>query len=355
MSQPSEQQYPLRPKDRDLILTREGLYFTVVGYQHPPDRIFAYLKYVPAPGGKWKNESHQLERVLPHYSASMVLNTFQFLEKKHPEYLYDCPVNNIRMSAVPQSDIKKYYMPQKAVSNLKSRSNLDQLQKKAMDLIKFMANASNIPLEYFGLTGSLLLNIHDPLFSDIDVTIHGHENSKIIQKMIINLYENDDRFAKLSAQEASEWKSRKMKQFNLTSESARILFDRKWNMGYFSGTRFSIHPIHLDDEVTPPYGSKRYLPVGEGTIQARIIKDAESFYIPCIYEIGDVVVTEGPPLKDIREIVSFEGLYCSIGRKGEQIKCKGKLERVSDNQNGNYHRIVLGSFLNSTDFFIPLV
>ena len=124
----------------------------------------------------------------------------------------------------------------------------------------------------------------------------------------------------MNPQEANQWMVRKMKQFNLTSKFATILYERKWNMGYFNGTRFSIHPVHLDEEITTSYGSKKYIPQGTITIKAHITDDEESLYIPCIYKIGNVNVIEGPLLKDIREIVSYEGLYCSIGKRNEQIK-----------------------------------
>src|SRR5947199_7270211 len=42
-----------RPKDRDFVETREGFFFCLVGYVHPPDRYLAYLKYTPAAAGKW--------------------------------------------------------------------------------------------------------------------------------------------------------------------------------------------------------------------------------------------------------------------------------------------------------------
>ncbi|MHA1144096.1 MAG: hypothetical protein ACTSRW_05105 [Candidatus Helarchaeota archaeon] len=341
------------PLDHDFILTLENYFFTVVGYQHPPDRIFAYLKYVPAPEGKWRVDKQPLERVLPHYSAAMVHETFQILEKQHPEYIFDCPINNITMTAVPKSSIKEYFKPQQAISKLKQESKLDLLQRKTLDLIDVLTDMGGIQHKSFGVTGSILLDIHDPSFSDIDLTIHGHSNSMIIKDVVTNLYEADSRFARMSIQEASEWKARKVKQFNLTSENVEILYRRKWNMGYFTNTKFSVHPIHLEKEIKDSYGSKRFIPKGEITIKACIVDDQEAMYIPCIYEIDEVHVIEGKKVKNIREIISFEGLYCSVGKVGEKITCRGKLEEVIVPEHDNYYRIVLGSFSTTQDFFHP--
>jgi len=41
--------------DRDFIRTKEGFFWVVVGYTHPPNRIIAYLKYIPTTFGKWKD------------------------------------------------------------------------------------------------------------------------------------------------------------------------------------------------------------------------------------------------------------------------------------------------------------
>ena len=43
-----------KPKDRDFVETVESFLFCVVGYLHPPDKVTAYLKYVPDTEGKWR-------------------------------------------------------------------------------------------------------------------------------------------------------------------------------------------------------------------------------------------------------------------------------------------------------------
>ncbi|MHC1590995.1 MAG: hypothetical protein ACXQS8_02845, partial [Candidatus Helarchaeales archaeon] len=276
------------PLDHDFIRTREGYFFTVVGYLHPPDRIFSYLKYIPAREGKWRDGSQPLERVLPHYSAAVVRDTFSILKKRFPQYLYDCPVNNIKMIAVPKSDIFKYYRPREAVSRLLRSDHLDSLQKKALDLVEELSDVSGVPKDFFGLTGSLLIGIHDPAFSDIDLTVHGHDNSKLVEKTLLDLWDENRHFKRMSIIELEEWKRRKTSQFNLESEIVEILARRKWNMGYYKEKKISVHPIHLKEELKDFYGDEKYIPKGVTAIEARVTNDEESFYLPCKYEIADV-------------------------------------------------------------------
>ena len=238
---------------------------------------------------------------------------------------------------------------------LKSHKNLDPLQKKTILLIETLAEKSGIPTECFGLTGSLLLGIHNPKFSDIDLTIHGNSYSKTIRKLISRLYIEENEFIRMNEHEAKDWKNRKIKQFNLTIENVNILYERKWNMGYFDGTRFSIHPIRADSEIKNDYGSKKFISEGEITIRAKIVDDEEGLFLPCCYKISQVEVLKGPRVADIHEIVSYEGLYSSIGKKNEILICKGRLERVLPKKGEEYFRILLGSSKSSKNYLFPQI
>ena len=103
----------LKPKDRDFIETIEGMFFCVVGYLHPRERYTAYLKYIPSPDGKWSRGETRYSRTLNYYDVSQVENTYKFLKEAYSDYLYDCPVRNIEITAVPKDHVKKYYQPQK--------------------------------------------------------------------------------------------------------------------------------------------------------------------------------------------------------------------------------------------------
>ncbi|KPV65301.1 MAG: hypothetical protein AOA65_0336 [Candidatus Bathyarchaeota archaeon BA1] len=36
------------PADGDTFVTKEGFIFNVFGYEHPKNRVFAFLKYIPS-------------------------------------------------------------------------------------------------------------------------------------------------------------------------------------------------------------------------------------------------------------------------------------------------------------------
>jgi len=125
------------------------------------------LKYIPADSGKWKLDKQPLKRVLPFYSAESVVNTFEFLKKNYPQYLFYDNYNNIVFSAVPYFYIKNYYSSQDKLKEIFSLSKLDALQDKLKDFVSVLSELSGVVMDAFGVTGSILLDIHNPEFSDL--------------------------------------------------------------------------------------------------------------------------------------------------------------------------------------------
>lgn len=333
------------PLDRDFIQTIEGFYFCIVGYVHPPNRVLAYLKYIPSESGKWKFENQPLQRMLPFYSAQAVIDTFQFLKKNYGHYLFHDKVNNMTFSAVPFDFIKKYYSAKKELGRIVKSKNLDPLQSKLKSFVNTLSHLSGVPIAAFGITGSILLNIHNPDFSDMDVTIHGHENAlKVKQTMKTIRSEGHTDIVPLNLTEREKWQKDKAQRFGMSQDDAAVIFARKWNMGEYKKTRFSLHPIRILEELDEKYGDKTFIRKGDIEVQATIIDDSETIFLPSIYKINDVKILNGKNVENIREIVSYEGLFDSIGEKNEVVRAKGQLELVKDiHKKINYYRIVIGS------------
>ena len=81
-----------KPKDREFLRTREGMFFCVTGYLHPPERYTAYLKYSPDPLGKWRDAETAYRRELPYYHVRNVAETIGYLEQHYPWHVHYCTV-----------------------------------------------------------------------------------------------------------------------------------------------------------------------------------------------------------------------------------------------------------------------
>lgn len=250
------------------------------------------------------------------------------------------------MTAVPNDYIAQHYKPEEKLAQILQAKHKDALQEKLAAFVKLLSEKSGVKSGFFGVTGSILLDIHNPKFSDIDLTIYGLKNSLALKEALVRIYADPHSSVKrFEDRMLDEWCRKKTEHFPLSLEDAKRIYEHKWNIGLFDGTLFSIHPAKLEEELIEKYGDKSFLSEGQVTVRVVVADDSESLFLPCVYRVRDVEVLEGKPDSvDIKEIVSYESLYDSLAQKGEEFIVKGKLERVFDNRNGRtYYRLLVGS------------
>ena len=342
-------------RDRDFLWTKEDFIFCVLGSAHPEDRIMAYLKYVPDPNGRWGHSDRRFRRILRYYTMSDLLGTFTFLED-YPQYLYDSTVWGIKMTAVPLNRIAVHLKPEEKLSQLLERKKRDPLQQKAVDLVSLISDVSGVPVDFFGVTGSILLDIHRE-FSDIDLIIYGAVNSRLVKEtMIQKLSEKRSPIRRFDEEQIMKWCVEKAERFPLTPEEALAIYKKKWGRGWFRGTFFSVHPVKLEAELSERYGDRIYKPEGMVKVKATVSDASEADFMPALYQVRNVKVLEGKRTDDIREVASYEGLYGGISEEGGEILVYGKLEHVSDMRLGTeYRRVLVGSKeAGGKDYIKPL-
>ena len=326
-----------KPKDRDFIETEEGMFFCVTGYLHPPDKTTAYLKYSPTPVGKWKGGEIQYHRELEYYHVSLVADTVAYLERKYPHHVHYCPVRNITFSMIPQEYVKKYYLPEQRLAEILEAPQ-DPLEEELRAFVSEIVACTGIKREDFGITGSILLGIHNPEFSDVDLLVYGLENAWKVRAAL-----KERRSASIrpvTGKVLEEWCASVANRFPLSYEEACYLGRRRWNYGFFGERYFSIHPTRKDDEIAEDYGDRYYREKGAARIRATVSDASESLFMPALYRIEGVEVIEGEAAaQQVREVVSFEGLYRDVVDSGAQIEARGKLESVNEQT----YRLVIGS------------
>lgn len=342
-------------RDRDFVSTPEGFLFCVVGSTHPPDRVMAYLKYVPrASGGPWSRGSTKFHRALHEYSMEALRETLDFL-RDYPAYLTYFEAFGTEMSAVPVSRIVEHYRPEERLGQMASSTWLDALEEKALSLARLISSLSDIPLLELGVTGSILLGIHVPGVSDIDLVVYGRgASARVREAMSKALDDRGIEVQRLEGEVARAWCARKARIYSLTLDEAKSILDRKWNVGTYEGVRFSIHPVLTEGEAEA-YGERIYRPVGRVTVRAEVRDASLAMFLPAIYGVKLRRVLEGPGLRDLREICSYESLFADVAREGEEVIARGKLELVHDMRDGSkYYRVLIGSLSGQREFIKPL-
>jgi predicted nucleotidyltransferase len=329
-----------KPKDRDFVETHEGMFFCVTGYLHPPDRYTAYLKYSPVSEGKWKSGETSYHRELEYYHVDQVARTISYLERAYPQYVHYCPVRDIKFSMVPHVFVRKYYLPEQRFSKI-LKAPQDPLEEELNVFASEIVAIAGIEAADLGITGSILLGLHNPSFSDIDLLVYGLENA---QKVRTALKEGrSSRIQPVSGETLEEWCTSVTEHFSLDYKEACHLAKRRWNYGFFEGRYFSIHATRKEDEIRENYGDRIYREVGAARIRAVVTDASESLFMPAVYRVEAVEVIESTAEEQraasLQEVVSYEGLYRDVVDEGEEIEAFGKLEHI----NGQSYRLLVGT------------
>jgi predicted nucleotidyltransferase len=323
------------PKDRDFVETPEGFLFCLVGYLHPPDRYMAYLKYTPADTGKWARDGVFYRRELPYYHTRSVVETLAFLERQHPRYVWRDPVQGVRFSFVDREAVSHYYRPEERLARI-LKIAADPLEEDVAALVRLLERATGVPAEDFGITGSVLLGLHDPAFSDIDLLVYGASSSRRLKEAIPDL--TGDELGPIEPARRSRWRAETAARFVLGPDELAHLESRRWHYFRFRDRYVSVHATRRDSELSEVYGQRRYQLMGVATIDATIRDASESLFLPAVYALSDARSEEGTPVP-VGSLVSYEGLFADFADAGDRIRARGGLEQISDGSS----RLVVGT------------
>jgi predicted nucleotidyltransferase len=331
------------PKDKDFVETKEGLFFTVVGYLHPPDAYTAYLKYRPDAKGKWEREGIHYQRMMQVYSAAEVQSSSNWLLEHYPEYIKLDPVRGIKLPLVPWKNIVAYYLPEVRLTEI-MRNPQDPLESKVKALVTLLSESSDVEENRFGVSGSILLEIHNPMFSDIDLLVYGRENTERIRDVMDDLF-GENKVKPYSGEEIQAWQLRQVRTLGIPARYAEQIAWSYWQRGRFGQTPFSISPVRMDGEIMDEYGAENFSPVEAVQFTATIMEDETNLFVPAQYLVGDIRMEEGySELPAVTEVVSFEGVFAAVFHKGDQVRVHGMVEAIRD-RNGNLirHRVIVGT------------
>jgi hypothetical protein len=334
------------PADGDTFVTQEGFIFNVFGYEHPPNRVFAFLKYIPAKfkalfnidflERAWKYGETDLFRAEKLYTAKNYQTFLETFNKNFPDYVYFCPFRQKAVISSRFALIKKIYVPQDCLSELIKVEHKDSLQKTTLGFISMLSNKSGIAVKDFGVHGSIALNMHTAK-SDIDIVVYGSSNFRILENTVGRLVEA----------------GRLSYVFSNRLDAARRF------KGRYLRKIFMFNAIRKPEEIRTKYGTFNYTPVAPVKFQCTVKDDSEAMFRPAIYKIGDYKLAESTSelLKSrVPElVVSMIGCYRNIARTGSRIKVSGMLEKVEKIETGEVsHQVVVGTGISEEEYLWPL-
>lgn len=265
----------LRLRDKDYLLTNDGLIFNVLGYDHPEGAYISGLKYVA--GEKW----------LESYREAI-----DFLQRNYPHYVD-------QLIRVPCESVAQVYFSNQRLPQLRESFQVGRLQQ-AVELADLFAKTLKLPLEAFGLTDSLLWGVGNS-DSDIDLVIYGADNCKTW------LQSSQQIFALPEIEPITpEFIQRPP---HLSDAAFAQLCERKGNQGYYHGTRFSVRGVRNWDEIPDPVPLVAAPPVD---CQLTISGRRQSLFFPVVYQTEQQV-----------DVVSFHIGYEASLLPGDLVRVRG--------------------------------
>ena len=147
------------PADGDTFVTKDGFILNTFGYEHPEDRVFAFLKYIPAEfktlfnvqmlERTWKYGDTKLFRAEKLYTAENYKTFIETFRKNFPDYLYYCYLRNKELITAPLNLIERVFVPRDRLAALHEVKKPDSLQKLALELLDLLSSVNQTRYGFF--------------------------------------------------------------------------------------------------------------------------------------------------------------------------------------------------------------
>jgi predicted nucleotidyltransferase len=334
------------PLDGDTFITKDNFVFYTFGYEHPKDRAIAFLKYIPAQHRElfkirflkrtWRKGKLQLLRAEKLYTAENYTTFLEVFRQSFPEYIFHCPFRQKDLISVPWKQIKKVYAPNECLQTFLRKKRKDKLEKVTVRLLSLLSKKSHVAMSDFGLHGSLALNMQ-MADSDVDFVVYGGNNFRRVENVVEGLVK------------------RNVLSYVFTKRLDMVRHYR----GRFKNTLFVYNAVRKPKEIKAKYGAFRYYPVRPIKFYCEVSDDREAMFRPAIYGVGNYVPIDKESIlaEDIspNRVVSMNGYYRNVARKGDRVRVSGVLERVENVKTGKTSfQVVVGTATSEDEYIWPL-
>jgi predicted nucleotidyltransferase len=338
----------LNLRDRDAIVTREGLIFRVFGYSHPPNAYICDAEYASA------NIFTSTDPRAPRNGGDQLFYKFYNDEglklafNQFPEYTVFHEMLGQKVVGINQADVAEARKPEERLQALIKAGPKDELEDAMQRVLKIALQRSGLSVKNFGVFGSMLHGFHHPRFSDIDLIVYGRKENAVMRETLEALYADGtsgfrNEFGTDEAMRGKQWR------FNNFSVKEFLWHQRRKQIyGLFNDaksgrtTKAEFEPVKAWSEITSEYDPEaRIVQKGWVKINARVTADADAPFIPSVYAIEPLEVLSGA--RDVLEAVrvfSYMEEFRLQAQKDEKVYVEGNLEEVVSPK-GSFHQIAL--------------
>ena len=338
----------LKLRDRDAIITSEGLIFRVFGYSHPSNAYVCDAEYAPAKIFTSDNPKAFRNKRKHIFFKFYEDEGWKFVEKIFPQYMIFHEMLCKNVVGVKRQYALKVQKPNEKLKKLIKKRAQNELLSALQSILEFATEHSGLSMESFGVFGSLLHSFYHPKFSDVDLIIYGGENAARLCKALKEFYQDwhspfRNEFESEEAIKEKQWRFQNYspKEFIWHQQRKMIyaLFDDVEG-GRLIKTEFE--PVKDWKEIVNEYHSEtRIKQKGWVKLLAHVTEDKDALFIPSVYGIQPIEVLHGTKCaEEVARIVSYVEEFRLQAQKDEIVQVEGNLEEVTT-PNGSFHQIAL--------------
>lgn len=337
----------MRFRDRDAIITKEGIIFRVYGYCHPPASYVCDPEYASA--YVYRSENPRALRVKGNqtYYKFFMDEGLKFVQKLYPAYMVWYQPLRRSLVGVNEEHIVKVKKPGEELRSLLEKPHGDSLLKALHAMFDFLQERMNLPTSDCGVFGSLLQGFYHPELSDIDLIIYGRRELARLKDTLAALYSEEgspvrNEFDTLESVSTKQWKfgNYSLKEYAWHQRRKQIyaLF-KPADGGRVIKAEFE--PVKKWAEITNEYNPDSMVEQGGWTrMLARVTDDQNSAFMPSVYMIEPVRVLQGTKAENVERIVSYVEEFRLQAEEGELVYAEGNLEKISDSKGPQYQIIL---------------
>jgi predicted nucleotidyltransferase len=335
-------------RDRDAIVSIEGLIFRVFGYTHPPEAFICDLEY--APETLFRSENPKAPRGGNEHKFYKFYEdeAWRFLREKYPQHLIFYKMLQRETVGVALSNIKEVRKPDEKLKALFETKPKDQLVAAAQTILETVTQLSSLKFEDFGVFGSMLHGIHNPRLSDIDLVVYGRRKAAELVETLQELCHNRTSPLRNEFQTDETIRSKRWRFQNLSQQEYLWHQQRKKIYAVYDDEKTGrtikteFEPVKSWAEIENKYNpDTKILQKSWIRMSARITEDQDAPFIPSIYTIEPIKIFEGPnEALEAAQIVSYLEEFRMQAKKGETVYVEGNLEQNTSPKN-NFFQITL--------------
>ena len=327
----------LKLRDRDAIITEEGLIFRVFGYSHPSNSYVCDVEYAPSSIFKSDNPKAFRNEGQNVFYKFYEDEGWKFVESRYPRYMIFHEMLGKKVVGVNHNEVHEVRRPEAILLERVGTQLKDELLTAMQSVLDTVKESTGLSPEDFGVFGSLLHGFYHPKFSDIDLIVYGRRNVAKLCETLKELYEADSSPLKneFDTERSIEGKNWRFQNFSLEEylwhQRRKLIYALFDNAASGRKIKTEFEPVKDWKDISNEYSPRtRILRRGWTKIVATVTDASQATFIPSMYGIESQQVLAGPrEAAEVRRIVSYMEEFRMQARDGETVYVEGNLEEVT--------------------------